>query len=79
MGQIHGQEGDWGAARKAGSKALELNPGEPTVRQFLVLCHLRLGERSQAQKEFDMLMAMSPPQSEVLRRWFAELLDQVGR
>ena len=60
-------------ALKAAGKALELNPGGLTVRQFLVACHLRLGERAQAQKEFDTLVAMNPPQAEMLRRWFAEV------
>jgi hypothetical protein len=58
---------------------VKLNPGAPTVRQFLVRCHLRLGERAQAQKELDTLMAMNPPQAETLRRWFHELLRQAGR
>jgi hypothetical protein len=49
------------------------------VRQFLVVCHLRLGERAQAQKEFETLVAMNPPQSEMLRRWFAEVLRQGGK
>jgi hypothetical protein len=74
LGQVHGQERDWGAALKAAGKALELNPAGLTVRQFVVLCHLRLGERTQAQKELDTLMAMNPPQAEALRRWFAEVL-----
>jgi tetratricopeptide (TPR) repeat protein len=79
LGQVHGQGGNWGAARKAGGKALELSPGQASVRQFLVLCHLRLGERAAAQKEFDTLVAMNPPQAEMLRRWFAEMLRQAGR
>ncbi len=79
LGEVHGQGGNWGAALKAGGKALELNPGGSTVRQFLVMCHLRLGERAQAQKEFDTLVAMNPPQAEMLRRWFAGALRQAGR
>ena len=79
LGQVNGQARDWGLALKAGGRALELNPSEPTVRQFLVLCHLRLGERAQAQKEFDTMMAMNPPRPEVLRRWFADVSRQAGR
>ncbi len=78
LAKVHGQESDWGAALKAAGKALELNPAAPTVRQFRVLCHLRLGERAQAQKEFDTLVAINPRQSETLRRWFAETLHQAG-
>jgi tetratricopeptide (TPR) repeat protein len=78
LGQVHAQVGDWGTALKSGGKALELSPGQPTVRQFLVVCHLRLGERAQAQKELDTLVGMSssPSQSEKLRRWFVEVSRQ---
>jgi hypothetical protein len=73
LGQVDEQGGNWTAALKSGSKALELNPAEPTVRQFLVLCYLRLGEPAQAQKEFEVLLSMNPNQPEMLRRWFAEM------
>jgi tetratricopeptide (TPR) repeat protein len=73
LGQIRGQGDDWVAAQQAANKALELNPAELSVRQYLVLCHLRLGERAQAQKDFDTLLAMNPPQPEILRRWFADV------
>jgi len=73
LGQVGAQGGDWTVAQRAASKALELNPAELTVRQFLILCHLRLGERAQAQKEFDTLLAMNPTQPDLLRRWFADV------
>jgi tetratricopeptide (TPR) repeat protein len=79
LGQVQGESGDWSAAQKAGNQALDLNPAEPTVRQFLVLCHLHRGEPAQAQTEFDTLLAMNPPQPELLRRWFAEAARSAGK
>jgi tetratricopeptide (TPR) repeat protein len=79
LGQTYGLQGNWGQAQHVGSKALELGPAELAVRQFLVECHLRLGERAQAQKEMDTLLALNAAQADVLRRWFAELSRQVGK
>jgi Flp pilus assembly protein TadD len=74
LGETEGQDGDWGAAVKSAHRALELNSAAPSVRKFLVLCHVRLGERAQAHKELDTLVEMYPPKAETLRRWFAEVL-----
>jgi tetratricopeptide (TPR) repeat protein len=78
LAQVHGQDQSWDAALKAAAKALELNPSEPSVRQFLVLCHLRRGERTRAQQEFDTLVAINPSRSDSLRRWFAEVSGSAG-
>jgi tetratricopeptide (TPR) repeat protein len=79
LGQVHAQEGNWAAALEGCGKALELNPAEPSVRQFVILCRLRLGDGAQAQREFDTLLAMNPRQAGRLRRWFAEVSRQAGR
>jgi hypothetical protein len=37
-----------------------------------VKCLLRLRQKSEAQKEFEILLGFEPPDPEALRRWFAE-------
>ena len=77
--QSQGQGNHWRAAVSACREALRLNPADRATRQLLVLGHLRLGERVQAEQEFDLLLALSPPRPEGLRHWFAEELRQASR
>jgi predicted CXXCH cytochrome family protein len=77
--QSQGQGNHWRAAVLACRGALQLNPADWATRQLLVLGHLRLGERAQAEREFDLLLALNPPRPEALRRWFAEELRQASR
>jgi hypothetical protein len=65
---------DWAAALRSCREALKLNAADPGVRWLVVLCHIRLGDKPQAQKEFDTLLGLNPPQTEELRRQFAQLM-----
>ena len=56
----------------AGREVLTLHPADAATRQLLVVCYLRQADRTAAQKAFDDLMALNPPQADELRRWFAE-------
>jgi predicted CXXCH cytochrome family protein len=79
LAQAQGQGNNWGAAVSACREALKLNPADPATRQLLVLGHLRSGDRAQAEREFDLLLALNPSRSEGLRRWFAEEMRKAGR
>jgi predicted CXXCH cytochrome family protein len=79
LAQSLGQGNHWRTAVSACGEALNLNAAGLATRQLLVLGHLRLGERAQAEREFDLLLALNPPRPEVLRRWFAEELRQASR
>jgi tetratricopeptide (TPR) repeat protein len=79
LGEVHRQDDNWAAALKAYREALRLNPADLSTRQLVVLSHLRLGQQAEAQKEFDTLLPLNPPQPDVLRRWFAEEMLRAGR
>ena len=64
----------WTAAADAGRSALRINPAHVRARQILIEALLRAGERDQAQREFEALLAVTPPErEEELRRWRGEL------
>jgi Flp pilus assembly protein TadD len=64
----------WAAAVDECRSALQLNPFEVPTRMLLIDCLIRLGQKEQARAEFDALVALRPPDSDGLRRWFDELL-----
>jgi hypothetical protein len=62
----------WGPAAQACQRALQLNTADLEVRKLLVGCYAELGEEERARAEFERLLAMNPPDADMLRRWFQE-------
>jgi hypothetical protein len=61
---------DWPAALDAARAGLRINPANVKARQFAIEALLHCGERDEAQREFETLLAVAPPQrEEELRRW----------
>ena len=61
------------ASRAAAAQAaVRLNPTEPGPRIALIQALLRTGERERAQREFDIVRRMDPPNLDELRRWFVK-------
>lgn len=78
LAQALGQSDDWKAALEAVREALKLNPADLAARQLLVLCHLRLGEVTRAERELDAMLSLNPPRPEALRGWFDQELRRAG-
>ncbi len=72
LAQARAQARDWPAAERACRAVLKLHAAEPGTRHLLVVCRLAQGDRAGAQKEFDTLLALSPPDADKLRQWFAQ-------
>jgi len=66
------QKNDWESAARECREVLKLHATELGARRLLVLCYARQRKRADAQREFDTLMDLGPPQPDELRRWFAE-------
>lgn len=59
-------------AGRAAREALRLDPTRIYARTALVSALLSAGDRAGAKADFDILMALDPPNPEELRRWYAE-------
>jgi predicted CXXCH cytochrome family protein len=66
------QNREWAEAVGECETARKLNTASEEIRTLLISCYLRTGQREQARKELETLIAMKPADQEVLRRWFAE-------
>lgn len=69
-----GQSNDWKAALAAAETVIKLNAVEFSARQTIVLCRIRLGDKPGAQRSFDELLALNPPQAAELKRWFTQMM-----
>jgi predicted CXXCH cytochrome family protein len=69
---ILAQRGDWEGAEEAARKAKALNPLAVEPRRALIRCLLTKGKKDAAGAEFQVLLAIHPPDEEELRRWFAQ-------
>jgi tetratricopeptide (TPR) repeat protein len=63
---------DWPGAVDECQRALQMNPFKWEVRKLLVRCYLAMGAKDRARSEFELLLALEPPEPEALRRWYAE-------
>ncbi len=73
LAAAHALRQDWTSAAAACGQALKLNPASLPARSLLVGCCLKLGDRSRAQAEFRIMLALTPPdRQEDLRRWFSQ-------
>jgi tetratricopeptide (TPR) repeat protein len=68
----HALRSQWAEAAAAAQVAVRLNPTQPEPRIALIQALLRTGERERAQREFDIVRRMDPPNLDELRRWFAK-------
>ncbi len=73
LARVYAQDKDWVSSMRSCQEALKLNALEPGTNRHLVLCHVRLGDRAQAQKAFETLLLLIPAQTDELRRWYAQL------
>lgn len=63
----------WEEALRLCRQGLRIDPTSVKGRLFLVMYHAKHGEPKQARAEFDTILALKPPNEEMLRRWFASL------
>lgn len=70
LADTQARNADWSSAALSLREALRLNPAHLRARWLLVRVLLRLGDRRQAQAEFDLLMEFDPPDKEALEQWF---------
>jgi tetratricopeptide (TPR) repeat protein len=67
------------AAQAACEAALEVYPLAVEPRKYLVAALLDQGEREKADKEFRLLLELSPPDRTALEAWYAERTKQPAR
>jgi len=72
LARVFAQGNDWDSVARECHEVLKLHAAEMGARRLLVLSYLRRGKKVEAQREFDILMALGPPQPEELRRWFEQ-------
>ena len=64
--------GEWPEAAAAAETATLLSPTQPEPRMSLIQALLQLGQRARAEREFEILSRMQPPNLDQVRRWFAK-------
>ncbi len=67
------EDGKWDEGLRMCRAGLRIDPTSVKSRMFLVMYHAKHGEPKQARAEFDTILALKPPNEEMLRRWFASL------
>jgi hypothetical protein len=64
---------EWAKASDACRAALSVNPASVKARQLLIEATLQNNDRDGARSEFEILLAIAPPERAAeLRRWYAE-------
>jgi tetratricopeptide (TPR) repeat protein len=72
LARVQAQGEDWQGALAECQQALLMYPAHLGTRQLLILCCLRRGDRTRAEKELAVLVGLTPEDKrEPLRRWFA--------
>jgi tetratricopeptide (TPR) repeat protein len=61
---------NWTRAVDECQQALRLNAFKWEVRKLLIRCYLAMGKKADARREFDLLLALEPPEREALQRWY---------
>lgn len=70
LAKVYAQGNDWASAAKECREVHKLYATNPESRHLLVVSLLRQKDKSEAKREFDILMELNPPKPEELRRWF---------
>jgi len=68
---LYFERGEWNAAIEAAGDSLRLNPSNHEARMLLIESLLRLDRRSEARREFEILLAHDPPGRDALQSRFA--------
>lgn len=66
-------------ALEAGEAALRLYPLSASTRRIMVSSALKIGDVRRAQAEFDLLLALDPPDKDTLIAWFQRCLQELRR
>jgi Flp pilus assembly protein TadD len=73
LGMINAQLRDWPAAIVSCRKALQLHPASLVSRAQLLNSYIQMGDKANAQAEFEVYLRFNPPEKqEALRRWFQQ-------
>jgi tetratricopeptide (TPR) repeat protein len=64
--------GEWEVAAEECRTVLRNNPANVQARLLLVAYHAQKGDKDRARTEFDLVLALNPPEPDKLRSWFAE-------
>jgi tetratricopeptide (TPR) repeat protein len=75
LAKLHATRRQWPEAVRACQAALRLDPLSVTTRYTLVGCLIRSGQKDQARAEFAKLLALNPPEPDVLRQWFDQQMQ----
>jgi Flp pilus assembly protein TadD len=76
LARVQLQVGDFRGAADASREALRLSPALLEARKWLVESFLQLGNKDDARREFEILMAFEPPEKDALDAWFAARIRQ---
>jgi Flp pilus assembly protein TadD len=68
------QAQNWKECRDQSRAWLDLDPGSPESRQFLIAALLRCGQEAPAREEFRRLLALEPVDAHRIRAWFEQEL-----
>jgi tetratricopeptide (TPR) repeat protein len=72
LAKLQADRQEWKNAAEQCRQALKLNIASWETRKLLVKCLLRLGDKTKARSELEILLGFEPPDPEALRRWFVE-------
>jgi hypothetical protein len=65
--------GDWERGVSECQQSLKLEPTNTSTRSLLVLCYLGMGEKKQAEAEYETMRQLTPEaKREALKRWYEE-------
>jgi len=79
LATARGDLDDYHGAMEAAEAALRLHPLSTAARKIMVTNALKTGDVGRAQREFDLLMALDPPDKPTLQSWFQRCLDALRR
>src|SRR5262249_40088428 len=68
LAKVYAARQQWSDASEQCQEALQLNIAARETRMLLVKCLLRLGEKTKAQREFQILLDLEPAEADALRR-----------
>ena len=63
---------NWDACQATCEAAIERFPDSFGARQMLIECHLVAGRTSEAEQEYERLIALDPPKPDSIRQWWQE-------
>jgi Cytochrome c554 and c-prime len=70
LAELLSNQKQWAPALAAAQAALKLNPARLDARRLIILCHLRLGEKRQAETAKKAYLTFNPADAETVERWF---------